>query len=212
VAIKPHTSRKLLAEAREQRLILRPAQEILHVLADRGLLLTQDKKLPNVVTLLTGQSLRNSWWSHPKARLIFAVLSDLAQRPDVLFTKLLYGKVTLLHRRLWSPFLAVASAREPWQVRGLSPKARRLLRTLEAEGSVQASGAGARELEVRLLAHAEEVHTESGRHEIHLEAWHAWSQRVGEKPAPSVSQARRTLETAVRELGAPLTGLPWRPS
>jgi hypothetical protein len=189
---------------------LRRTQQILDVLADRGLLLTQDKSLPNVVTLLTGQSLRGSWWSHPKARLIFAVLSELAQHPDVLFTKLLYGKVTLLHRHLWSPFLAVASAREPWQVRGLSPKARGLLRTLEAKGSVQASGAGAKELEVRLLAHAEEVHTEAGRHEIRLEAWNVWSQRVGEKPARSASRARRTLEEAVRELGAPLAALPWR--
>ena len=189
---------------------MQPTQEILHVLADRGLLLTQDKSLPNVVTLLTGQSLRNSWWSHPKARLIFAVLSDLAQHPDVLFTKLLYGKVTLLHRRLWSQFLAVASAREPWQLRGLSPKAGRLLRTLKAKGSVQASGVGAKELEVRLLAHADEVHTESGRHEIRLEAWHIWSQRVGKNAIPSVSQARRALEEAARELGAPLTALPWR--
>jgi hypothetical protein len=191
---------------------LQPTREILRALGDRGLLLTQDKSLPNVVTLLTGQSLRNSWWSHPKARLIFAVLSDLAQHPDVLFTKLLCGKVTLLHRRLWSPFLAVASAHEPWQVRGLSPKARRLLRTLEAKGFVQASGAAAKELEGRLLAHAEEVHTESGQHEIRLEAWHVWSQRVGEKPVRSASQARRTLETAVRGLGAPLTALPWKSS
>ena len=189
---------------------MQPTQELLRALADRGLLLTQDKSLPNVVTLLTGQSLRGSWWSHPKARLIFSILSDLGQHPDVLFTKLLYGKVTLLHRRLWSPFLAVASARDPWQVRGLSPKARRLLRTLEAKGFVQASGAAVKELEGRLLAHAEEVHTESGRHEIRLETWQVWSQRVGEKPARSASRARRTLEEAVRELGAPLTALPWR--
>lgn len=191
---------------------MQTTQEVLHVLADRGLLFAQDKSLPNVVTLVTGQSLRSSWWSHPRARLIFAILSDLAQHPDVLFTKLLYGKVTLLHRRLWPPFLAVASAREPWQMRGLSPKARRLLRALEAGGSVQASGADVKELEGHLLAHANEVHAESGRHEIRLEAWRVWSQRVGGNALPSVSQARRTLEEAVRELGAPLTALPWRSS
>ena len=40
----------------------------------------------------------------PKGRVIFAVLSELADHPDVLFTKLLGGRTTLVHRRLGRPF------------------------------------------------------------------------------------------------------------
>jgi len=188
---------------------MKTAQRVLEVLAERGLLLEQDKELPNVVTLLTGQSLRTSWWSHPRARLIFATLTELARHPDVLFTKLLYGKVTLLHRRLWPSFLAVASAREAWQVRGLPASARSLLQALERTGSVRAGGPAVKELERRLLVHTEEVHTESGRHEILLQPWRTWSRRVGCKPLLSLAQARGILEAATRGLGAPLTALPW---
>jgi hypothetical protein len=188
---------------------MKTAQRVLEALAEWGLLLEQDKELPNVVTLLTGQSLRTSWWSHPRARVIFATLTELARHPDVLFTKLLYGKVTLLHRRLWPSFLAVASAREAWQVRGLPASARSLLQALERTGSVRASGPAVKELERRLLVHTEEVHTESGRHEIRLQPWQTWSQRVGCKPLLSLAQARGTLEAAIQGLGAPLTALPW---
>jgi hypothetical protein len=72
-----------------------------------GLLLKQDKEALNVVTILTGEKLSTSWWSHPKSKLIFSVLSDLDDHPDVLIAKLLHGKDTLIHRTLWPHFLAV---------------------------------------------------------------------------------------------------------
>ncbi len=97
---------------------MRPADPVLAVLTANGLLLTQDKALPNVVGILTGESLRTSWWGHPKAHLIFAVLSELTDHPDVLFTKLLYRKDTLVHRSLGPAVLAVGSARDQWQVQG----------------------------------------------------------------------------------------------
>src|SRR5712691_9917836 len=99
---------------------MRPAERVLAALAANGLLLTQDKALLNVVGILTGESLSTSWWSHPKSHLIFSVLSELADHPDVLITKLLYRKDTLVHRTLWPAVLAVGSARNQWQVQGLS--------------------------------------------------------------------------------------------
>lgn len=186
------------------------AERVLQALAERGLLLKQDKSLPNVVSMLTGESLRTSWWSHPKGRLIWAVLERLAEHPDVLFTKLLSRKDTLVHRRLWPSVLAVAYSREPWQKRGLSPAARRLLAKVDrGDGPVPASGAPVKELEERLLAHAEEVHTKSGRHEMAVEAWSVWAKRAGCAPARSVSAAREALEHATRDFGAPLQALPW---
>ncbi len=191
---------------------MKPTDQIIPVLAERGLLLKQDKHLPNIVTFVTGEHLRTSWWSHPKAKLIFALLSELRGHPDVLFTKLLYGKVTLVHRRLWAAFLAVASANEAWQVRGLSAPARRLFQAVQHSGSLGASGAAVKELEQRLLVSAQEFHTESGRHELLVEAWPVWSRRVGCSVAPSAAQSRRTLEEATLSLGAPLAALPWSTS
>ena len=189
---------------------MRPADPVLAALAANGLLLTQDKTLPNVVGILTGESLRTSWWSHPKAHLIFSVLSELADHPDVLVTKLLYRKDTLVHRSLWPAVLAVGSAREQWQVQGLSGDAKRLLERLDrGDGSVRSSGAPVKELEARLLATAQEIHTASGRHEMVLESWRAWSRRVGCSAIQPVPRARKALEEASVTLGAPLKALPW---
>ena len=179
-------------------------------LEDKGLLLTQDKALPNVVGILTGESLRNSWWSHPKAHLIFSVLSELADHPDVLFTKLLYRKDTLVHRSLWPAVLAVGNARDRWQVQGLSVDAKRLLKRLGKEGEpIRGVGAPVKELEGRLLVTTQEIHTESGRHEMALETWQAWSRRVSCTAMDSDALARKALEDAAVRLGAPLTSLPW---
>jgi hypothetical protein len=187
-----------------------PIQAVLRTLAGSGLLLKQDKRIPNVVTLLTGESLQTSWWSHPKAHLIFGALSELSVHPDVLFTKLLYGKVTLVHRNLWPAFLAVASADEPWQLHGLSKSARRLLAAVkESESRARCSGKTVRELELRLLVHAEEVHTESGRHELMVESWKVWSRRVGIHAMRSTTDARKQLEAAVEAMGASTSALPW---
>jgi hypothetical protein len=163
-----------------------------------------------VVGILTGESLRISWWSHPKAHLIFAVLSELADHPDVLFTKLLNRKDTLVYRSLWPAVLAVASARDQWQLQGLSVEAKRLLERLDRGGSpVRAVGAPVKELETHLLVTTREIHTASGRHEMALESWHAWSRRVDCSAIQSVPRARRALEEAAVTLGAPLKALPW---
>lgn len=192
------------------RVRMRPVSCVLTALADKGLLLKQDKTLPNVVGILTGESLRTSWWSHPKAGLIFSVLSELVDHPDVLFTKLLHRKDTLVHRSLWPAVLAVGRARDQWQVQGLSDEARRLLERLGRGGSpVRGVGAPVKELETRLLVTTQEIHTESGRHEMALESWQAWSRRVGCSAIRSVPRARKALEEAAVTFGASLKALPW---
>ena len=183
---------------------------ILDALSNAGLLLNQDKRLPNIVTLLTGEAVSKSWWSHPKGRLIFAVLSDLSEHPDVLFSKLLNGKVTLIHHKLWPAFLSTALAKEPWQTRGLSFRGHQLLASLnKSNGPIKSSGPAARELEVRLLAHSRQVHTELGRHEVMLEPWTVWSRRARVKPLRSLSLAKEKLEQAAQAIGAPRSALPW---
>jgi hypothetical protein len=190
--------------------MLDATSNILEALSNAGLLLNQDKRLPNVVTLLTGEAVSNSWWSHPQGRLIFAVLSDLSEHPDVLFSKLLNGKVTLIHRKLWPAFLSIALANEPWQTRGLSSRGQQLLASInKSKEPIKSSGPAVTELEVRLLAHARQVHTESGRHELLVEPWTHWSRGVRVKPLRSLSLAKEKLEQAAQAIGAPRSALPW---
>jgi hypothetical protein len=185
--------------------------EILAALARRGLLLKQDKHLPSVVTLLVGEPLSTSWWSHPKSHLIFRVLSELADHPDVLLTKLLFAKDTLVHRALWPALLTMATSGEPWQMEHLSTAARRLFRqTMRARAPVTAAGAPIKELSSRLLVHAVEVHTATGAHQFAAGSWSCWSARTGVAPLPSLVQAREELERASAALGAPPSALPWR--
>jgi hypothetical protein len=205
----------MLRLASRVNLVTKPTKIVLDALSSCGLLLKQDKLLPNVVTLLTGESLRTSWWSHPKGRLIFAVLAELADHPDVLFVKLLDGKDALVHRRLWPALLAVVTAGEPWQLQNLSAASRKLLANLnESKAAIRSSGPAVKEIEMRLLAHAEQVHTESGRHEIVLEPWSVWQRRLRVKPlrsptAGSAALGRQRIEEAVAAIGAPLSALPW---
>lgn len=184
-----------------------PADAVLQTLSDHGLLLVQDKQLPSVVTMVTGESVRGSWWSHPRGRLVFAVLDELADHPDVLFTKLLQQKVTLVHRRLWPALLTVATSGESWQLAGLSAAARELLDSVNgSQEPVRGRGAAVKELEGRLLVHAEQVHTESGRHEVVLESWSRWARRANVKRLRSTAAARRQIEEAAGAIAA----LPWK--
>jgi hypothetical protein len=183
---------------------------VLTALTHHGLLLSQDKVVPSVVGIVTEESVAGSWWSHPKARLIFTVLAEMTDHRDVLLVKLLYRKDTLVHRSLWPALLAVATSREPWQVRGLSSSAKSLLRRVDrSTGPVRATGEPVKALRTGLLANAREIHTESGRHEMALESWRHWSTRVGVGALPTGPDGRELLDQAALKLGAKLTALPW---
>jgi hypothetical protein len=185
------------------------SKRVLGELSLRGLLLIQDKALPSVVGLVTGEALRGSWWAHPKGKLIFSVLSELVEHPDVIVAKLLAGKETLVHRDLWSAFLPVVGSADTWQLRGLSAPARTLLDRVKREGQVEASGANAKELAIRLLVNTSQEHTVAGKHVRRLESWKVWASRVKCRPASSLPAARQAIEKAAVAMGAPLAALPW---
>ena len=64
--------------------------------------------LPNVAELVAGEPIRGSWWAHQCSHAIFDALNVLADSPDVVRTRLVNGKVTLIHRRLWPALVRVA--------------------------------------------------------------------------------------------------------
>ena len=55
-----------------------------------------------------GEPVRGSWWSHPRSREIFAVTRAVRDSDDVLVCRLIDGKITFVHRRLWPALVRVA--------------------------------------------------------------------------------------------------------
>jgi len=201
----------------------------LRSLDTHGLLLLSDASLPSVIGLIAGEPLHRSWWGHPLGGVMYHVLSALEDRPEVLATKLIGGKVTYIHRRLWPAVFAVATARDAWQLAGLSPAAAWLLAETDAEGEVQTSDLvlpahlnparqglpqAARDLERRLLVNATEIHTPTGAHAKVLETWSHWAQRTQNFGATDVSASdgKRLLEDAAADLGRAgrSVALPWQ--
>lgn len=200
-------------------------QQVMEALERSGMLLAADNTLPSLTRLIAGGPIRGSWWGHPRGEAIFLAGEELADHPDVIVTRLIGGKITYVHRRLWPALIAAAAAGETWQRKGLSPRARALLRLVETRGRLRtdrltgaeggppgAMGEAARELEKRLLVRSEQVHTESGAHAKMLESWESWARRVG-LPRRKLKAAggRRELEDAVGSLGGEGRALlPWQ--
>jgi hypothetical protein len=61
--------------------------------------------VPNLAEKVAGGAIRGSWWGHPKGHEIFRVAEAVSESGEVLVCKLVEGKVTYVHRRLW-PALA----------------------------------------------------------------------------------------------------------
>lgn len=182
---------------------------LLTQLYNSGLLLQHDTVLPCLTSLVANAPVSGSWWSHPHANQIYTLLNILAEHPDVLVVKLVRGKATLLHRRLWPALLGVTCAREDWQFAKLSESAQALYEAVEQQGVLRATGAVPKELERRLLVQSSQVHTERGHHELQLTSWSLWAEQVGCAPVVPASLGRMQLELAIQTIKGSAEMLPW---
>lgn len=205
-------------------------EECLKALALHGLLMLQDARLPSVTTVVAGAPVKGSWWGHALGHGIFNTAQALEEHPDVAVAKLVDGKVTYIHRRLWPALAAAGAARAEWQLHGLSPSAKALLAAVDKRGSIRTDlaataatvlnapgrsvGEAALELEKRLLVVSEEVHTETGAHAKRLERWSVWAARRGiQDGGMSARAARRAFEAVMESLNREAHAearLPWQ--
>jgi hypothetical protein len=65
--------------------------------------------VPSLAEAIAGGPIRGSWWGHPKGQEIFRVSEAVGESPDVLVCKLVGGKVTFVHRRLWPALVKLAA-------------------------------------------------------------------------------------------------------
>src|SRR6266542_492201 len=64
--------------------------------------------VPRLTEAIVNEPIKGSWWAHPKSHQIFAILQAVADSKDVLVCRLVNGKVTFIHRRLWPALVRVA--------------------------------------------------------------------------------------------------------
>jgi hypothetical protein len=90
------------------------ASEALTFVKAHGVVLASRKgAVPRLTEAIAGEAIKGSWWAHPKSHQIFEVLQALAESDDILFCRLVDGKVTLVHRRLWPALVRVAERFSP---------------------------------------------------------------------------------------------------
>ena len=96
-----------------------PKQAIAFV-REQGVVLASGKgPVARLAEVIVNEPIKGSWWAHPKSHQIFAVFQALSDSDDILVCRLVNGKITFVHRRLWPALVRAAahfSARQLAQV------------------------------------------------------------------------------------------------
>lgn len=66
--------------------------------------------IPSLAHAIAGEPIHGSWWGHPKGNQIYMLLNEVSDSPDVMRCRLVDGKITLVHRRLWPALVKMAHA------------------------------------------------------------------------------------------------------
>ncbi len=59
---------------------------------------------------IAGEPIKGSWWSHAKSDEIYQVTRAIRESADMLVCRLVNGKITFVHRRLWPSLIAAAGS------------------------------------------------------------------------------------------------------
>jgi hypothetical protein len=93
------------------------AEEAMAFVREQGVVLVSGKgAVPRLTEVIVGEPIKGSWWAHPKSHQIFATLQAVTDSKEILVCRLVDGKVTLVHRRLWPALVRVAGRFRPDQI------------------------------------------------------------------------------------------------
>lgn len=85
-----------------------PEEAIAFVEKHGVVLMSAKGSVPRLTEAIINEPIKGSWWGHPRSHEIFAVLETVADSSDILVCRLIDGKVTLVHRRLWPALFRIA--------------------------------------------------------------------------------------------------------
>lgn len=111
------------------------AAEALAFVRRHGVVLVAAKgDLPRLTEAIAGEEIKGSWWAHPKSHQIHAILEAVTDSGEVLVCRLVDGKITLVHRRLWPALVRLAKRFAPEQLAQVreehTPKGRHVSRAV----------------------------------------------------------------------------------
>jgi hypothetical protein len=110
------------------------AEEALAFIRQHGVVLASAKgTAPRLTEAIVGEDIKGSWWGHPQSHRIYSILGAVADSDQVLVCRLINGKITLVHRRLWPSLVRLAKRFAPErlaQVREEHTKSGRHARTV----------------------------------------------------------------------------------
>lgn len=93
------------------------AEETLAFVREHGIVLVSARgTAPRLTEAIIGEPIKGSWWAHAQSRQIFAILEAVTESEHVLVCRLINGKVTLVHRRLWPSLVRLANRIAPEQL------------------------------------------------------------------------------------------------
>lgn len=100
---------------------MKRAAQALAFVAQHGVVLASARgSAPRLIDAIAGEVIAGNWWSHPQAHTIYNVLTEVQASEDVLVCKLLGGKITLVHRRLWPALVRAADTFAPQRIARVS--------------------------------------------------------------------------------------------
>lgn len=84
-------------------------QEALAFVEENGVVLQSSRgRVPSFADFVAGERIRGSWWGHPRGRDIYRLAEAVIDSGEVLVCRLVDGKVTYVHRRLWPALVKLA--------------------------------------------------------------------------------------------------------
>ena len=93
------------------------AEEALAFVRQHGVVLASAKgPAPRLTEAIIGEDIKGNWWAHPKSHHIYAILGAVTNSDQILVCRLIGGKITLVHRRLWPYLVRLAKRFAPEQL------------------------------------------------------------------------------------------------
>jgi hypothetical protein len=93
------------------------AEEALAFVRQHGIVLASAKgTVPRLTEAIVGEDIEGNWWTHPKSHHIYSILGAVTDSDQVLVCRLIGGKITLVHRRLWPLLVRLAKHFAPEQL------------------------------------------------------------------------------------------------
>ena len=143
---------------RPLQVAMTPKQAVAFVAAHGIVLESARGPFPSLAETLAGEPIRGSYWAHPKAHDIFLCSRAIRDSANVLVCRLVGGKVTYVHRRLWPALVRLAER-----------------------------------FDAGRIAAIREVHTPSGKHEVHTTAYPDWVAEDVRRAAEELTEKEAAL-------------------